>query len=120
MSQLIRDMIEAGRIKEEYVAQGGKPEDVYSPERVEALKRGGPHSLMDERPMRRTDGSIAGPYMPIKDAMAKGLIEQGAIPAVQKALKQGVHTVSSGFDTHKNVGFAIGRDRTGRVVRVEQ
>lgn len=120
MSKLIRDMIEAGRIKEEYVANGGNPSDVFSPERVEALKRGGPHAMMEERPLRRTDGSIAGPYMPIKDALSMGLIEEGAIPAVQKAMKQGVHTVSSGFDTHKNVGFAVGRDRSGRVVRVEQ
>lgn len=120
MSQLIRDMIEAGKIKQEYVAKGGRPEDVYSPERVDALRRGGPTTLMEDRPMKRTDGSIAGPYMPIKDAMSMGLIEEGAIPAVQKALKQGVHTVSSGFDTHKGVGFAVGRDRAGRVVRVEQ
>lgn len=120
MSKLIRDMIEAGRIKQEYVAQGGNPDDVYSPERMQQLVRGGPNALMEERPMRRTDGSIAGPYMPIKDALSKGLIEEGAIPAVQKALDSGVHTVSSGFDTHKNVGFAIGRDRSGRVVRIEQ
>jgi hypothetical protein len=120
MSDLIRDMIEAGRIKAEYLAQGGRPEDVISPERIQALQNGGPNALMEERPMRRTDGSVAGPYMPIKDALARGLIEEGAIPAVQHALKQGVHTVSSGFDTHKGVGFAIGRDRSGRVVRVER
>lgn len=120
MSQLIRDMIEAGRIKQEYVAQGGNPEDVYSKERIEAFNKGGLTNLIEERPMRRADGSIAGPYMPIKDAMSMGLIQEEAIPAVQHALKQGVHTVSSGFDTHKGVGFAVGRDRTGRVVRVEK
>jgi len=120
MSRLIRDMIEAGRIKAEYLSQGGNPADVISPERMDALAKGGPQALWDESPMKRTDGSIAGPYMPIKDAMSKGLIEEGAIPAVQHALKQGVHTVSSGFDTHKGVGFAIGRDRAGRVVRIEK
>lgn len=120
MSQLIRDMIEAGRIKREYVSQGGNPEDVYSKERLEALRRGGLPSLAAEPPMRRTDGSIAGPYMPIKDAMRRGLIQEEAIPAVQHALKNGVHTVSSGFDTHKQVGFAVGRDRSGRVVRIEK
>ena len=110
----------ATQTKREYVEKGGKPEDVYSPERARVLVEQGPDALIAEPPMRREDGSIAGPTLPTEEALAKGLIEKRAEPAVEKALKQGVDTVSSGFDEEKGVGFAVGRDKRGEVVRVEE
>ena len=35
-------------------------------------------------------------------------------------MAEGVETVSSGFDREKGVGFAVGRDEDGKVVRVEE
>ena len=110
----------ASQTKLEYVEKGGKPEDVYSPERLQTLVEQGPAALIAEPPMRREDGSIAGPTIPTKEALDKGLIEKRAEPAVEKAMAQGVETVSSGFDKEKGVGFAVGRDKQGEVVRVEE
>lgn len=120
MSQIIREIIEPGKVKAEYIAQGGNPRDVFSPERMDVFLNGGPDALYAEPPLRRKDGSIAAPYMPVQQAMALGLIEEKALPAVREAIRQGVHTVSSGFDPDKGVGFAIGRAPDGRVVRIEQ
>lgn len=106
--------------KREYVENGGKPEDVYSPERLQTLVEKGPAALIAEPPLKRKDGSIAGPTIPTEDALAKGLIEKRAEPAVIKAMDQGVETVSSGFDKEKGVGFAVGRDKQGEAVRVEE
>jgi len=113
-----RMMVEAGRIKQEYVAAGGRPEDVYSPERIDALHKDGPGALMGAS--QRGDGSIAGPYVPTEMALAAGLIEPRAVPAVTEAMNKGVNTVSSGFDPDMQVGFAIGRAPNGQVVRVER
>lgn len=113
-----RMMVEAGRIKQEYVAAGGRPEDVYSPERIEALAQGRPEELAGAT--AREDGSIAAPYVPAEMALTAGLIEPRAVPAVTEAMNKGIHTVSSGFDPEKNVGFAVGRSPSGQVVRVER
>lgn len=107
-------MEEAGRIKGEYVAGGGRPEDVYSPERIA--------QMFDPEVMssasQRGDGSIAGPYVPTELALAAGLIEPRAVPAVQDAMNKGINTVSSGFDQDAGRGFAIGAAPDGRVVKV--
>lgn len=111
---------EAGRIKLAYLAGGGRPEDVVSPERLEALRNGGPEALASMDPNSREDGSVAGPYVPTEMALTAGLIEPRAVPAVMDAMSKGITTVSSGFDPAKNVGFAIGRNPQGQVVRHEQ
>ena len=110
----------ASQTKREYVEKGGKPEDVYSPERAKILIEQGPEALIAEPPLKREDGSIAGPTLPTEEALAKGLIEKRAEPAVKQALADGVDTVSSGYDQEKGVGFAVGRDKEGKVVRVEK
>jgi len=110
----------ASQTKLEYVEQGGKPEDVYSPERAKILIEQGPEALIAKPPLKRGDGSIAGPTLPTEEALAKGLIEKRAEPAVKKALEEGVDTVSSGYDQEKGVGFAVGRNKDGKVVRVEK
>jgi hypothetical protein len=110
-------MIEnAGRIRMEYVAQGGRPEDVYSPERVAALMQGRPEELAGHT--TRQDGSIAAPYVPTELALTAGLIEPRAVPAVQDAMNRGITTVSSGTDPDTGRGFAIGEDPAGRIVKV--
>lgn len=111
-------MQEAGRIKLEYLAGGGRPEDVVSPERLEALRTHGMEALMGAT--QREDGSVAGPYVPTELALAAGLIEDGAVPAVVDAMNKGINTVSSGFDHGKGVGFAVGRAPSGHVVRLER
>ena len=68
----------------------------------------------DERP----DGSIAGPYVPTEMALAAGLIEPRAVPAVTEAMNKGINTVSSGTDVDTGRGFAIGRAPDGSVVKV--
>lgn len=110
----------ASQTKLEYVQNGGRPEDVYSPERLQTLINEGPEALLYEPPIMREDGSIAGPTVPTNEALKNGLIEKKAEPAVIKAMNDGVDTVSSGFDADKGVGFAIGRDKGGDVVRVEE
>lgn len=112
-----KDMLrEAGRIKQEYVAAGGRPEDVYSPERVAAMFEQGVEALNGAS--QRGDGSIAGPYVPTEMALTAGLIEPRAVPAVMEAMNKGINTVSSGTDQDTGRGFAIGRDPSGRVVKV--
>lgn len=107
---------EAGRIRQEYVAQGGRPEDVYSPERIEALAQGRPEELAGAT--AREDGSIAAPYVPTEMALTAGLIEPRAVPAVTEAMNKGINTVSSGTDQETGRGFAIGAGPDGRVVKV--
>jgi hypothetical protein len=107
---------EAGRIRQQYVEQGGRPEDVYSPERVEALTQGRHGELAGAT--AREDGSIAAPYVPTELALTAGLIEPRAVPAVMDAMNKGINTVSSGKDNETGKGFAIGRDPAGRVVKV--
>jgi hypothetical protein len=109
---------DAGRVKAEYVAGGGDPRDVYSPERVAALSNGGPMALLRAEASLRNDGSIAAPYVPTPLAVATNLIEPPAMPAVLDANRAGVETVSSGVDRMTGKGFAIGRDPNGGVVKV--
>lgn len=111
-------MVDAGLIKAEYVAGGGNPNDVYSPERVAQYMQDGPESLLSAQSQRRDDGSIAGPYVPTELALTNNLIEPGAVPAVMSALNKGINTVSSGMDQHTGQGFAIGRDPNGQVVKL--
>lgn len=116
--QLDQMIQEAGDIKMQYMAEGGDPKHVASPERLDALMRGGPAALVQEPAVTREDGSIAGPYVPTEMALAMNMIEPGAVPAVLAALRDGVNTVSSGVDG--GVGYAIGRAPDGSVVRVER
>lgn len=109
---------EAGKIKQEYVAGGGDPSHVYSPERVEMLKRMGPHAVEQSQNLTRPDGSIAGPYVPTPLALATNMIEKRAIPAVMDAHSHGITTVSSGVDNATGRGFAIGRAPDGSVTKV--
>ena len=51
--------------------------------------------------------------------MREGIIEQTAIPAVKEAQRLGIETVSSGTDKDTGGGFAIGKTREGKLVRVE-
>ena len=111
-------MAEAGNIKAEYIAGGGDPDDVFSPERLAALSHGGPLALLRSDSMTRTDGSMAAPYVPTELALAKNMIEPGAVPAVTAALNDGINTVSSGMDKQTGQGFAIGRNRDGQIVKV--
>lgn len=111
-------MNEAGLIKAEYVAGGGDPQDVYSPERVARLMQDGPASLLREQAEQRDDGSIAAPYVPTELALTTNMIEPGAVPAVMAALNRGINTVSSGMDQRTGRGFAVGRDPNGQVVKL--
>lgn len=108
---------EAGRIKAEYVQQGGDPLEVFSPERVETLMAGGPAALEADPAMTREDGSVAGPYVPTEMALANNMVQPQAVPAVLAGLLSGVNTVSSGVDASGR-GFAIGRAQDGSVVRI--
>lgn len=109
---------EAGQTKAEYVSAGGRPEDVYSPERVSALANGGPLALLRDEQKLRADGSIAAPYVPTEMALATNLIEPAAMEAVIEAMQRGINTVSSGKDAETGQGFAIGRDPNGNVVKL--
>lgn len=109
---------DAGEVKAEYVSAGGRPEDVYSPERVSALANGGPLALLRDEGKLRADGSIAAPYVPTELALATNLIEPAAMPAVIEAMQRGINTVSSGRDEDTGKGFAIGRDPNGNVVKL--
>jgi len=106
---------EAGKIKQEYLASGGNPEDVISPERYRAAAAN-PMSLAQRPPEQRKDGSIAAGYVPPDVALDMGLVEKRAVPAVTQSLLDGMHTVSSGVD-RDGVGFAIGRMPDGQVVK---
>jgi hypothetical protein len=113
-------MEEAGNIKREYVAGGGDPNDVYSPERMRILEQQGAQSLLHEQAQQRDDGSVAGPYVPTPLALTNNMIEPGAVPAVVAAMNRGINTVSSGVDQHTGQGFAIGRDPNGSVIKLLQ
>jgi hypothetical protein len=109
---------EAGDVKAQYVSAGGRPEDVYSPERVSALANGGPLALLRDEARLRADGTIAAPYVPTELALATNMIEPAAMPAVIEAMRSGINTVSSGTDPDTGKGFAIGRDPNGSVVKL--
>ena len=112
-------MTEAGDIKMQYLAQGGNPNDVISPERYNALTESGPDGLMQRPAEQRKDGSIAAPYVPADIALELGLIEKAAVPAVTQSLMDGVNTVSSGTNSD-GTGFAIGKTKDGQVVKVNK
>lgn len=109
---------EAGRVKAEYVAAGGDPADVYSPERLAALANGGPRELLSMKSLMRDDGTVAAPFVPTPLALASGMVEPRAVPAVKAAMRSGVKTVSSGTDQKTGKGFAIGRDPNGNTVKL--
>ena len=125
------------QIKRDYVSQGGNPLDVYAPERANLLTTEFNKNLesgMSQEdamlkatdaleampPETRPDGSISAGYLPTEEAIQKGMIQPAALPAVRKAMDEGVLTVSSGFDKEKGVGFAVGKAKDGRVVRIEE
>jgi len=125
------------QIKRDYVSQGGNPLDVYAPERASLLttefNKNLQSGLSQEEamikatdvlealpPETRPDGSISAGYAPTEEAIQKGMIQPAALPAVRKAMNEGVLTVSSGYDKEKGVGFAVGKAKDGRVVRIEE
>jgi len=125
------------QIKRDYVSQGGNPLDVYAPERADLftneLNKNLQSGLSQQEailkatdtlealpPETRPDGSISAGYAPTEEAIQKGMIQPAALPAVRKAMNEGVLTVSSGFDKDKGVGFAVGKAKDGRVVRIEE
>jgi len=125
------------QIKRDYVSQGGNPLDVYAPERANLLTTEFNKNLesgMSQEdamlkatdaleampPETRPDGSISAGYLPTEEAIQKGMIQPAALPAVRKAMNEGVLTVSSGFDKEKGVGFAVGKAKDGQVVRIEE
>jgi hypothetical protein len=125
------------QIKRDYVSQGGNPLDVYAPERADLftneLNKNLQSGLSQQEailkatdtlealpPEKRPDGSISAGYAPTEEAIQKGMIQPAALPAVRKAMDEGVLTVSSGFDKDKGVGFAVGKAKDGRVVRIEE
>ena len=128
---------DAGNLtKADYLAAGGKPEEVISPERQAVLQQETQRQLQAGATpqqasieagkavdamgtIRRPDGTIAEGYKPTAQALAEGIIEQAAIPAVKEAQKFGIETVSSGTDKATGIGFAIGRNKEGKVVRFE-
>jgi len=128
---------EAGNLtKADYLASGGAPEDVISPERKAILDQETQRQLQAGATpqqasieagkavdamgtIRRPDGTIAEGYKPTAQALAEGIIEKAAIPAVKEAQRLGIETVSSGTDKNTGVGFAIGRNKDGKVVRFE-
>ena len=128
---------EAGNLtKADYLASGGAPEDVISPEREAVLQQETQRQLQAGATpqqasieagkavdamgtIRRPDGTIAEGYKPTAQALAEGIIETPAIPAVKEAQRLGIETVSSGTDKNTGVGFAIGRNKDGKVVRFE-
>ena len=128
---------EAGNLtKADYLASGGAPEDVISPERKAILDQETQRQLQAGATpqqasieagkavdamgtIRRPDGTIAEGYKPTAQALAEGIIEKAAIPVVKEAQRLGIETVSSGTDKNTGVGFAIGRNKDGKVVRFE-
>ena len=125
------------QIKRDYVSQGGNPLDVYAPERASLLttefNKNLQSGLSQEEamikatdvlealpPETRPDGSISAGYAPTEEAIQKGMIQPAALPAVRKAMNEGVLTVSSGYDKEKGVGFAVGKAKDGKVVRIEE
>ena len=128
---------DAGNLtKADYLASGGAPEDVISPEREAVLQQETQRQLQAGATpqqasieagkavdamgtIRRPDGTIAEGYKPTAQALAEGIIETPAIPAVKEAQRLGIETVSSGTDKNTGGGFAIGRNKDGKVVRFE-
>jgi hypothetical protein len=128
---------EAGNLtKAEYLSSGGAPGDVISPEREAVLQQETQRQLQAGATpqqasieagkaldamgtIRRPDGTIAEGYKPTAQALAEGIIETPAIPAVKEAQRLGIETVSSGTDKDTGFGFAIGRNKDGKVVRFE-
>ena len=110
---------EAGDTKLQYMQAGGDPADVASPERLAALANGGPSKLLSMKSLMRDDGTIAAPFVPTPLALAANLIEPAAVPVVKAAMKSGIKTVSSGTDPNTGVGFAIGKDEAGQIVKVK-
>jgi hypothetical protein len=125
------------QIKRDYVSQGGNPLDVYAPERANLLTTEfnknleaglsqedamlkATDALEAMPPETRPDGSISAGYLPTEEAIQKGMIQPAALPAVRKAMDEGVLTISSGFDKEKGVGFAVGKAKDGRVLRIEE
>ena len=125
------------QIKRDYVSQGGNPLDVYAPERADLftneLNKNLQSGLSKQEailkatdtlealpPETRPDGSISAGYAPTEEAIKSGMIQPEALQAVRKAQAQGVLTVSSGFDKEKGVGFAVGKAKDGKVVRIEE
>jgi len=123
-------------IKAQYIASGGKPEDVISPEREAVLRaetqiqlqagatpeqaaRAAGEAVDAMGAIKRPDGTIAEGFRPTEQALAEGIIEKPAIPAVREAQKLGIETVSSGTDKETGGGFAIGKDKNGKLVRIE-
>jgi hypothetical protein len=122
--------------KAQYIASGGKPEDVISPEREAVLRAETQRQLQAGATpeqaaqaageavdrmgtIKRPDGTIAEGFKPTEQALAEGIIEKPAIPAVKEAQKLGIETVSSGTDKDTGGGFAIGKDKNGKLVRIE-
>ena len=128
---------EAGNLtKADYLASGGKLEDVISPERKAILDQETQRQLQAGATpqqasieagkavdamgtIRRPNGTIAEGYKPTAQALSEGIIEKAAIPAVKEAQRLGIETVSSGTDKNTGFGFAIGRNKDGKVVRFE-
>ena len=122
--------------KAQYIASGGKPEDVISTEREAVLRaetqrqlqagatpeqaaRAAGEAVDAMGAIKRPDGTIAEGFRPTEQALAEGIIEKPAIPAVREAQKLGIETVSSGTDKETGGGFAIGKDKNGKLVRIE-
>jgi len=122
--------------KAQYIASGGKPEDVISPERETVLREETQRQLQAGATpeqaaqaagnavdamgaIKRPNGTIAEGFKPTEQALAEGIIEKPAIPAVREAQRLGIETVSSGTDKDTGGGFAIGKDKNGKLVRIE-
>jgi hypothetical protein len=122
--------------KAQYIASGGRPEDVISPEREAVLQAETQRQLqagatpeqaavaagqaVDQMgAIKRPDGTIAEGYKPTEQALREGIIEQPAIPAVKEAQRLGIETVSSGTDKDTGGGFAVGKTKEGKLVRIE-
>lgn len=110
---------QAGAAKLSYLLGGGDPSKVVSPERFDALRRGGPSALFAMPTSRRADGSIAAGYKPTAQALREGLIERGAIDTVRGAEASGIRTVSSGMDRKTGQPYAIGVAPGGGVLEVQ-
>ena len=122
--------------KAQYIASGGRPEDVISPEREAVLQAETQRQIQAGATpeqaaiaagqavdrmgtIRRPDGTIAEGFKPTEQALREGIIEQPATPAVKEAQRLGIETVSSGTDKDTGGGFAIGKTKEGKLVRVE-
>ena len=129
------EQAEASRVKNDYLARGGNPRDVLSPERQkvfdDTLRRRKAEGATDEEAalaasdavdkmgvQQRPDGTIAAGFKPTEQAKADGIIEEKALPAVEAAQAKGVTTVASNT-TQQGGGVAIGSNPQGQTVKVE-